>query len=89
MNETIITCAFRAHAPIFVFRSNYIFEIYYKLGNIALAKKYAATLGYNFNDSDWYKKTYKVVVDQNYESDTKKTKIKLRDKIKNIFKLSK
>ena len=64
-------------------------EIYYKLGNIALAKKYAATLGYNFNDSDWYKKTYKVVVDQNYESDTKKTKIKLRDKIKNIFKLSK
>lgn len=64
-------------------------EIYYKLGNISLAKKYAATLGYNFNDSDWYKKTYKVVVDQNYESDTKKTKIKLRDKIKNIFKLSK
>ena len=64
-------------------------EIYYKLGNVTLAKKYAATLGYNFNDSDWYKKTYKVIVDQNYEPDTKKTKIKLRDKIKNILKLSK
>ena len=64
-------------------------EIYYKLGNVTLAKKYAATLGYNFNDSDWYKKTYKVIVDQNYEPDTKKTKIKLRAKIKNILKLSK
>tara|TARA_B100000963_G_C22640211_1_gene679965 strand:- start:7788 stop:8624 length:837 start_codon:yes stop_codon:yes gene_type:complete len=64
-------------------------EIYYKLGNTKLAKKYAATLGYNFNDSDWYKKTYKVVADQNYSDDTKKTKLKLREKIKNIFKLSK
>ena len=64
-------------------------EIYYKLGNVPLAKKYAATLGYNFNDSDWYKKTYKVVADQNYMEDTKVTKLKLRDKIKNIFKLSK
>ena len=64
-------------------------EIYYKLGNVPLAKKYAATLGYNFNDSDWYKKTYKVVADQNYQEDTNVTKIKLRDKIKNIFKLSK
>ena len=64
-------------------------EIYYKLGNIPLAKKYAATLGYNFNDSDWYKKTYRVVVDQDYQADTKATKLKLRDKIKNIFKLSK
>ena len=64
-------------------------EIYYKLGNVPLAKKYAATLGYNFNDSDWYKKTYKIVVDQNYQEDTKVTKRKLRDKIKNILKLSK
>lgn len=64
-------------------------EIYYKLGNITLAKKYAATLGYNFNDSDWYKKTYKIVVDKDYEEDTKVTKVKLRDKIKKIFKLSK
>ena len=64
-------------------------EIYYKLGNVSLAKKYAATLGYNFNDSDWYKKTYRIVADQNYQEDTKVTKRKLRDKIKNIFKLSK
>ncbi len=64
-------------------------EIYYKLGNVSLAKKYAATLGYNFNDSDWYKKTYKIVVDQNYQEDTKVTKRKLRDKIKNILQFSK
>ena len=64
-------------------------EIYYKLGNVSLAKKYAAILGYNFNDSNWYKKTYKIVVDQNYQEDTKATKKKLRKKIRDIFKFSK
>ena len=64
-------------------------EIYYRLGNIKLAKKYAATLGYNFNDSDWYKKTYKIIGDKNYIIEEKKQKRKLRDKIKKLFKFSK
>jgi len=64
-------------------------EIYYHLGNIKESKKYAAILGYNFNDSDWYKKTYKIIVDKNYSEEREKDKKKLRDKIKKIFKFSK
>ena len=64
-------------------------EIYYKLGNIKEAQKYAAILGYNFNDSDWYKKTYRIVRDKDYVSLNKKSKKKLRDKIQSIFKFSK
>lgn len=64
-------------------------EIYYKLGNIKEAKKYAAILGYNFNDSDWYKKTYRIVKDKNYIIENKKQNRKLKDKIKKIFKFSK
>ena len=41
-------------------------EIYYRLGNINEAKKYAALLGYNFNDSNWYKKHIELFKDKNY-----------------------
>ena len=64
-------------------------EIYYKLGNENEAKKYASILGYNFNDSDWYKKTYKIIVDKNYKNENLKTKSKIKDKIKELFKFSK
>ncbi|EMH79813.1 Beta-barrel assembly machine subunit BamD [alpha proteobacterium HIMB114] len=64
-------------------------EIYYRLGNVNEAKKYAALLGYNFNDSDWYKKTYRIVKDKNYIIENKKQNRKLKDKIKKIFKFSK
>jgi len=63
-------------------------EVYYKLGNIKEAKKYAAILGYNFNKSDWYKKTYKIVADKNYNIENKKVRQKLRDKIKKLIKFS-
>lgn len=64
-------------------------EIYFKLGNIKEAKKYAAILGYNFNDSNWYKKTYKIVADKNYVIENVKGKRKLKERIKTIFKFSK
>ena len=64
-------------------------EIYYKIGNTKEAKKNAAILGYNFNDSDWYKKTYKVIADKNYTEKSKKNERKLGDKIRKIFKFSK
>jgi len=63
-------------------------EIYYNLGNINLAKKYAAILGYNFNDSDWYKKSYQIVGDKDY-STNKKEKLKFRERFKKIFSLPK
>lgn len=62
-------------------------EIYYKLGNINEAKKYASILGYNFNDSDWYKKSYKIIGDKDSSIEEKKQKLKLRDRIKNLFNI--
>ena len=62
-----------------------IVEIQYKIGNIEAAKKYASILGYNFNDSDWFKKSYKIVEDKNFntrKADIKKT---LREKIKALI----
>ena len=35
-------------------------EIYYKIGLEEESKKYAVLLGYNYPESKWYKKTYKV-----------------------------
>ena len=64
-------------------------EIYYRLGNLKEARKYAAILGYNFNDSNWYKKTYKIIEDKNYIIEEKKQKRKLRDRVKKLFKFSK
>ena len=45
-------------------------EIYYILGLTDEAKKYANLLGYNYQSSEWYKKSYKV-----FNKDYKKRKI--------------
>lgn len=60
-------------------------EIYYKLGNLNQASKYGAILGYNFNNDEWYKKSYKIVADKDYSTEKKAQKIRFRDKIKKIF----
>ena len=57
-------------------------EIYYYLGLENEAKQYAAILGYNYNSSEWFKKSYKVF-NKNY--DDYKEKIK-KEKKENIFK---
>ena len=36
-------------------------EISFSLGLISESKKYASTLGYNFPDSEWYKRSYEIV----------------------------
>ena len=64
-------------------------EIYYKLGNEKEARKYASILGYNFNDSDWYKKSYKIVEDKNYSPSNKKVKRKIKNRLQSLFKFSK
>ena len=46
-------------------------EIHYHLGLENDAKKYASILGYNYNSSEWYKQSYKIL-NKNY-SITKKS----------------
>ena len=50
-------------------------EIHYHLGLENEAKKYAKILGYNYNSSEWFKQSYKVL-NKNYQikEDKKKTK---------------
>jgi len=65
-------------------------EINYKLGLIEESKKYANTLGYNYQSSDWYKNTYKVFnknyKDANEELQTdKKRKNRVIKRLKGLF----
>ena len=60
-------------------------EIHYKIGNIEVAKKYASILGYNFNDSDWFKKSYTIVLDKDFVVKQAKTKKTLREKLKALI----
>ena len=46
-------------------------EIYYTIGLKDEAEKYAQLLGYNFQSSQWYEKTY-ILFDNNYELNKKK-----------------
>ena len=57
-------------------------EIYYYLGLENEARNYASVLGYNYNSSEWFKKSYKVF-DKNYEDLKKEAK---KEKKENIFK---
>ena len=63
-------------------------EINYKVGNINSAKKYAAILGYNFNDSNWYKKSYKILQERNTKLEKNKQNNSLKEKIKQIIQLN-
>ena len=53
-------------------------ELNYKLGLINEAQKYTAVLGYNYQSSDWYEKSYKILNNTykkpNIEKDLKKQK---------------
>ena len=63
-------------------------EIHYRIGLEEEAKKYAKTLGYNYQSSEWYKQSYKIF---NKDYSAKKRKAskdkekKLLDKIKSFF----
>ncbi len=60
-------------------------EVYYTLGLKEESKKYAILLGYNFQSSDWYKRTYSIF-DKKYEKKRKtKHKRSLTKKIKSLF----
>ena len=63
-------------------------EIYFIIGLEDEAKKYAQTLGYNYQSSEWYNKSYKIF-NKDYKSFKKnqnvKKKEKLLDKIKSFI----
>ena len=65
-------------------------EINYRLGLIEESKKYANTLGYNYQSSDWYKNSYKVF-NKNYRDGVKelqkdkKKKVGLIKRLKGLF----
>ena len=59
-------------------------EVHYILGLKDEAKKYARLLGYNYQSSEWYKKSYSVF-DKQYEANIKKRKKEKKNK-KNTFK---
>ena len=59
-------------------------EIHYRIGNIDEAKKYASILGYNYNTSDWYKKSYNIVESSNITLNSQK-KFNLKDKLKQLI----
>lgn len=48
-------------------------EVYYKIGLENESKKYAATLGYNYQSSEWYEKSYKIF-NKEYENPREKIK---------------
>ena len=62
-------------------------EINYILGLVEESQKYANVLGYNYQSSDWYEKSYKVF-NKDYNLVTSKKKNKkpgMMDKFKNLF----
>jgi outer membrane protein assembly factor BamD len=64
-------------------------EINYRLGLMEESKKYARVLGYNYQSSDWYKNSYKVL-NKNYRDGVKelqKDKKKKKDLIKKFKRL--
>jgi outer membrane protein assembly factor BamD len=60
-------------------------EVHYIIGLKSEAKKYAKLLGYNYQSSEWYEKSY-TIFDKKYKS-IKKNKIKNKNTLKKIKSL--
>ena len=62
-------------------------EVYYKLGLVEEAKQAAAILGYNYQSSQWYERSYKVFNNKYKSKKIKKKKEMglIRKKIKGLF----
>ena len=61
-------------------------EVHYILGLKDEAKKYAKLLGYNYQSSKWYEKSYRVF-DKEYKENVKKRDKKRSKKNKTIKKI--
>ena len=63
-------------------------EIYYNLGLVEESEKYANLLGYNYQSSKWYEKSYKIFNKDysiNLNKRVKKDKKKVFKKFKKLF----
>jgi outer membrane protein assembly factor BamD len=60
-------------------------EVHYRIGLKKEAQKYAELLGYNYQSSEWYKKSY-AVFNKNYEKNKKRINKKKKDTILKRFK---
>ena len=62
-------------------------ELHYKIGLVNEAQKYAAILGYNYQSSEWYESSYRIL-NKDYEKSKKEknNKNNLLKKFKNLFK---
>lgn len=60
-------------------------EVYYKIGLENESKKYAATLGYNYQSSEWYEESYKIF-NKAYENPREKIKKEKQNLIIRKFK---
>ena len=71
---------------IFVEEALYrLVELNYKLGLIDEAKKYTALLGYNYQSSEWYEKSYKIM-NKNYKKKITTKDIKKEESLIKKFK---
>ena len=60
-------------------------EIHYKIGLEGEAKKYASLLGYNYQSSEWYKKTYSILNKEYKTLKVENEKKILKEKFKKLF----
>ena len=60
-------------------------ELHYKLGLVDESKKYASLLGYNYQSSEWYEESYKIL-NKNYVKMAKKGDSKKEQSILQKFK---
>jgi len=60
-------------------------ELHYRLGLVDESKKYAALLGYNYQSSEWYEESYRIL-NNNYVSKAKKENLEKEQSILQKFK---
>ena len=60
-------------------------ELNYKLGIVNEAKKYTALLGYNYQSSDWYERSYNIL-NKNYKNPEIKQDLKNQKSLLKRFK---
>ena len=61
-------------------------ELYYRLGLLEESQKYASLLGYNYQSSEWYSKSYKIFnTDYKSKLEIKKEKKSILKNLKNFF----